>query len=303
MKNSKDNKMPAYFWQAVWDESSPISGAFYEFISQEKQKVFAALREVGGPEKNYYTQFESRMAQEKAKRQQGLANEKNAVIAVMDGLMDIQSKQFQGHHEKYEERKFELQAACARWINAGELIAVGYAEGHLPQALAFPVPEEYVSHGKYHWEENTISLNATNIVEVRVQSPKFIRKLMERHNIDLSLEDALASADIPCLDRELDEVDVSLPSLSDRPMSSAYGFLPKGRPSKRNVFWRAYIECRKQGLIDFQQPRITTYRTVITYIQKNFTEEYADGKGFGERAFLKLIKKDFDANSMKNKEE
>ncbi len=296
-------QVPASIWQNFWGKSHPLSSIFLQLQSQERQAEYKALQaackkqgimaKLQDPEK--------RNAFEAGSNGSGFMGVLSDILGAANAQMD---DEYWAANKAFNDIQDQFHTDCKRWIVEGQVVPVGYAKDRRPEDLACLVSLDLSSRGYYDWNANTINHDTLKMVDIRVGNPKLLEELLAKFG-NSEIPEQLS----PKTSGSSGNPTISTPETSGSSKNQKSTIIPempevleKGRPSKREIMWKSYIECIELDLIDFSKSRKHAYRVVISYMQKNYSDGYGDGKGFSDRTFLKLIKENFDSNLLNLKD-
>jgi len=261
------SKIPSTVCQRLWDRGFPMAEAYHCFQMPKTREKYAELREKGGPQHKYSS----------ADKKASDAIEGHGAVGVLlkfgQDYLNAEIERYRRDKQKFEAFDAELRQVCARWINSGRMIALGFNPDRRIQDLAFPVPRDVVERGEYVWDKNEMVLGAQRYVDVRIALPEWLEEFSPPHD---------------------DGKQVGLhhlPELTERDSA------PVGRQSRRAEILEAYEQLRSEGKVGPSTP-VKTIAYMVRELVLHKTP--GDERGLHDETVRRNIRKAQEAQKTQN---
>jgi hypothetical protein len=290
MPLDKESNIPADVHQLFWDNSCPLDRAYWAFMNEETRHRFKRLELVGGS--RAFNRNLARIIKEgnvteyklyPAKPTEGFWDATAAIAGVaLEAMANAQPKRAQ----EYYDMMTTLQVQTLAWLREGQLLASGFTVPRRANDVPQLVPKD-AFFGIVKWERNEVHHGSLKMEQVKVGLPKYWNTLLADFDI-FERPEALA-LEAPQAASEILE------------NSSPKNHRPPGRPSKRDLMWKAYQACLESGQIFFPTTKKHAHQMAMEWIVEYEPDQYDNGKGMRLDAFRKLIKQDFQIRSDQSK--
>jgi len=301
MTNQKYISTPPRVWQSLWEVSFPLGTAYFELVSDVMKSKYLESRRKGGPYAQAEATRKKLLEKSKEKEQENplekwpMAKDVSIWSALGDGLKLLSESMLESkavEFVNYEELRDELRNSLTRRLNAGKLIAIGFAKDRRPQDLASIVPSDLIAKGYYNWDKATLHTDTLKMIDIRIGTTEMFQDCLdedsrEQQSIAISIEGHQAN-----------EAEIAAPSYAPQRDTYKPSVRSQGRPSKKEVIINAFNWAYEYDLIDFNNSNAETYATLRKIIRIEWPDEYQNGKGLQDGAMQKYLAETISSNRL-----